>query len=331
MKIRFWGTRGSLPSSFPAHLQRQKLIEVLTKAQGRDLSTPKAIESFIDEELPFHLQGTYGTNTLSIEVDDEATPTTSPKEYILLDAGTGIVDFIHKLKASGRPMTGNTFHIFISHLHWDHIQGFPFFPVCLPKGNTIMFHAYHKRTEATIRSLLSSPVFPIPFESVNPQIIFDIQPPETPFFVDGFKISSIVQNHAGVSYGYRLEKSGKVVVYSTDCEHPKSLKNPNHPFVQFYRNADLLIFDAMSSLAEKEQAGWGHSTYKVALEYAVWAQVKKLLLIHHDPQKTDAELDGIIPLAKAFMNELKDPHNPIPKNDFPHYIGLSYDGLEVCL
>ena len=97
---------------------------------------------------------------------------------------------------------------------------------------------------------------------------------------------AILQNHGGDSYAYRFEKAGKSVVYSTDCEHKFEILDENYPFVEFYRNADLLIFDAMYSLADQisVKEDWGHSNNMVAVELAQLARVKHLVLY---PSRTD--------------------------------------------
>ncbi|HSO66844.1 MAG TPA: MBL fold metallo-hydrolase, partial [Desulfatirhabdiaceae bacterium] len=125
MKAFFWGTRGSLPASFLSEQIRLKLRHVLRLAQNQGLKTQEAIDSFIDR-LPFPLQGTYGTNTSCVEIQGGC-------ETIICDAGTGIRDFGQALvKESGGPFR-HVFHLFLSHLHWDHIQGFPFFiPAYIP-------------------------------------------------------------------------------------------------------------------------------------------------------------------------------------------------------
>lgn len=123
MKVFFWGTRGSLPASVWAKDCREKAFKTLEASRGHDLSDEESINRFIDDTLPFSVAGTYGTNTSCIEIRDSL----QPDEYILCDAGSGIRDFAHQHMISGRGEKPATFHILMTHLHWDHICGFPFF------------------------------------------------------------------------------------------------------------------------------------------------------------------------------------------------------------
>ena len=126
MKVHFWGTRGSLPASVTAETTRAKIFKALKASQGRSFHDDDAIRQFIDRELPFSVKGGYGTNTSCTEI-------INGDDYVICDAGTGLRDFGNYAMQQG-VQKRQTFHIFLSHLHWDHIQGFPFFCPCLHTG-----------------------------------------------------------------------------------------------------------------------------------------------------------------------------------------------------
>ncbi|MEM9227650.1 MAG: MBL fold metallo-hydrolase, partial [Verrucomicrobiota bacterium] len=213
MKVIFWGTQGSLPATVNAQTVREKVFLALQAAQGVSLDSEADIHAFIEEELPFAIRGTYGTNTACVELETETD------EKLILDAGSGLRDLGRKVVAEGKAKVPTTYHIVMTHLHWDHLQGFPFFVPAYIAGNKIVFHTYHDETEAAFRQQMSGKLFPIPFESLAAEITFEVRKPETPFALAGYQITSRTQNHPGISYGYRLEKGGKAVVYSTDSEH----------------------------------------------------------------------------------------------------------------
>ncbi len=325
MKIYFWGTRGSLPTSFTSHKLRGKIIKILKSARGESLSNDREINEFIEKKLPFSLSNTYGCNTLCVELLNPLG------EYILLDAGTGIRDFAESFVKSGKSGKRNTFHIFITHLHWDHIQGFPFFtPIYIP-GNRIIIHGYHETIPEVFKYQMSAPTFPVPYDSVAASIEFDIKSPCEPFSVGGFEITAIEQNHPGTSYGFRFSKNGKSVVYSTDSEHKEDASLEDYRFIEFFKDADLVIFDAQYSLSDAafNKADWGHSSNILGVELAMRSNVKHLCLFHSEPTASDEDLDVFHTNTRAY-SEMYGKSQANENNDHTlPTISLAYDGLEL--
>src|SRR3972149_4902651 len=137
MRVRFWGTRGSLPVSLTAEDIKNKIVDALLAAAGRNLNTRAEVEAFVERDLPLALSHTYGGNSSCVELD------IGTEEYVLCDLGTGVRPFgLHVLARKG-PRTRCTFHVFLSHLHWDHIMGFPFFPHVYIPGNRIVIYGCH--------------------------------------------------------------------------------------------------------------------------------------------------------------------------------------------
>lgn len=328
MKVQFWGTQGSLPASFRAETIRAKVFRALQAANGKHFSSDEAIGRFIDTELPFAVRGTYGSNTACVEIDNPGGDT------IICDAGSGIRDLGLNRVKSGAARKASTYHIFICHLHWDHIQGFPFFVPAFIKGNRIIIHSYHAETEASMRRQMASPVFPVDFDSLAADIEFDIRPPCTPFSVDGFEVDAIEQNHPGKSYGFRFRKNGKTIVYSSDSEHKHDAYREGYPFIDFFRNADLLIFDAQYTLADATftKANWGHSSNVMGVELAARAGVKKLALFHHEPTSSDFELEEFLFNTLMYCNIYhQEAGDKLGPERFPKEILLAYDGLVIDL
>jgi phosphoribosyl 1,2-cyclic phosphodiesterase len=298
---------------------RGKIRDALLAARGRTLDTPEAIDAFIDEALPFSVRATFGGNTSCVEI------VTGGDEYLLCDLGTGAREFGNRvLREHGRGRN-QTFNIFLSHPHWDHIMGFPFFAPAYIAGNRIRIYGCHSVLHEALRTQHSAPWFPVDFYSLASSIEFITLEPGHTYEVAGLSVDSIRQFHSGDSYGYRFSKGGKSVVYSTDCEHKYPQLDETYPFVEFYRNADLLIFDAMYSLGDSVSVkeDWGHSSNVIAVELAQAAQVKRLALFHHEPVLDDRMIEVV--LADAVRYEW------ISRRGEKVEVVSAYDGLELTV
>tara|TARA_R110002096_G_scaffold67332_11_gene163403 strand:- start:10015 stop:10989 length:975 start_codon:yes stop_codon:yes gene_type:complete len=324
MKVYFWGTRGSLPTSHAAHEIRDKVRAALLAARGRNLESDDDLDRFIDE-LPFAVAGDYGGNTTCYEIQDDDLS----QEYVLFDAGSGIHEFSKRYMAAGKEGEKAIFHIFISHVHWDHVQGFPFFAPAFIPGNRIVFHGHHASLPDVLRYQMEPPFFPIPIDAMEADLEFDIRPPGTAFSAAGFEISTIEQQHPGIAYGYRFEKNGKAIVFSTDSEHQEGTSQENYPFVEFFKDADLVAFDAQYSYAEAciLKKDWGHSSNVVGVDLCQRARVKNLCMVHHDPEATDEWLDTFLKDSLTY----RDIQNHDGPDRFPTKIYMASDSLCVEL
>lgn len=328
MKVHFWGTQGSLPASFTARTIREKVFAALEASRGVSLDTAEAINAFIDTKLPFWVAGSYGSNTPCVQVEN------LEREYLLFDAGSGLRDFSYSLVKQGRVKEKATFHIILSHLHWDHIQGFPFFAPAFIPGNRIFIHTYHEAAEKAFRQQMRAPCFPVDFDALAADIEFVVRKPCDSFQIGDFQITAIEQNHPGISYGYRLVRDGKILVYSTDSEHKQEAFEKDYRFVDFFRDADLLIFDAQYTMADATftKANWGHSSNVMGVELAARAKAKRLAIFHHEPTATDKELDDFLLNTRLYANIYHQEAGGTSSGEkYPREILLAYDGLEINL
>ncbi|MDA8125346.1 MAG: MBL fold metallo-hydrolase [Deltaproteobacteria bacterium] len=320
MNIHFWGTRGSLPASITAKQVRKKIFRALqaSQEQGLYLSNDKLIETFIDTKLPFAVRGSYGGNTACVEI------AAAGSEYVLCDAGTGLRDFGHAFLRAGRGTSPAVFHLFLSHLHWDHLQGFPFFVPAYRPGNQIHIYGGHADLEAAFVRQQDAPSFPVPFSALGAEIHFHTLETDRAYRIAGLDVRAIRQNHPGDSYGYSFVGEGKKCVYSTDMEHGLEAQEERYPFIDFFRDADLLIFDAQYSLAEAigMKETWGHSSNLIAVELAVRTGVRRLCLFHSEPTWDDEALDHFLNETRAYL-QIYDPASPLQ-------IDLAWDGLEIA-
>lgn len=318
MKIRFWGSRGSLPVSLNATGVRQKLIDALEAARDHHFENKSQIENFIDHELPFKTRGSFGGNTSCVEIDIRGN------ERVICDMGSGARSLAENMIARFGPK-GQTYHIFMSHMHWDHMMGFPFFtPIYIP-GNRIIIHGCHANLEDGFRRQHASPGFPVDFDALAAQIEFSPMIPGETYEIAGLRVSTKLQNHGGDSYGFRFTHMEKVLIYATDAEYKVDDVAENETFVRFFQNADLVIFDAMYSLAEaiSVKIDWGHSSNIIGVELCQQAGVKRFCLFHHEPAHNDETI------ARIFAETVR--FEEITRLGLPLEIICAYDGLEVEL
>ncbi|MGA6971769.1 MAG: MBL fold metallo-hydrolase [Candidatus Binatus sp.] len=320
MLIRFWGSRGSLPSPLNYRGVRAKILEAILASRGQSIESAEAIEKFIDT-LPFAVRGTYGGNTSCTEI------VTGGDEYVLCDMGTGSREFGNSVLAKFGPAKKNRYNIFMSHLHWDHLMGFPFFTPSYIPGNVIRIHGCHKAMLETFARQQSNPSFPVDFKTLGATIEFVELEPGRTYEIDGLSVQTIAQRHGGDSYGYRFSKDGKTMVYSTDSEHKFDTLDENYPFVKFFRNADLLVFDAQYSLADQisVKEDWGHSSNMIGVELAQLAGVKQLVMYHHEPVNDDRMLDKILAETRRYEEISR------PEQARKLIVTSAYDGLEITL
>jgi phosphoribosyl 1,2-cyclic phosphodiesterase len=211
---------------------------------------------------------------------------------LILDAGTGIRKLGYDFTARSIEQYDNIF-ILLSHTHWDHIQGFPFFKPAYDPRRHFTISIYHEgRTTNNLEDIFETQMqrdyFPVSLDKMGATLNFrqtDIADFAAP---SGINVIPSKHNHPGDAYGYRITEGKTTLVYCTDVEHIGGI---DPKVVAFARNADLLIHDAQYTPEElKDKKGWGHSSWEQAVEVAVLAGVKKLALFHHDPEHNDAFL-----------------------------------------
>ena len=318
MRVRFWGTRGSIPVALTAADIRDRVAQVLMRASGRTFPSFEEAHAFARDELDFSITHTFGGHTPCVEM------VIPGDEYYVCDVGSGARPFgTHVLaRQAGRPATVN---VFMSHVHWDHIMGFPFFGPAYVKGSIIRIHGVHDVLEQAFRLQQSPPCFPVEFSQLAARIEFVKLEAGRPYRLNDVTVTPHLQLHGGDSYGYRFEHGGKSAVYSTDSEHKLEDRTEAEGFAAFFRDADVVIFDAMYALAEaiSVKADWGHSSNIVGVELCQMARAKRLVLFHHEPANNDATLEALLNEARRFEELTRVEHRL--------EVSAAYDGLEIDL
>lgn len=255
----------------------------------------------------------YGGNTpcLELRLDDD--------RLIMFDAGTGIRSFGDFLLSKGESINA---HLLITHPHWDHIQGFPFFKPAFISGNELTIVGT-ERPEKSLSEIIAEQMnriyFPVQLHDLKAKIKFIPIRDEGELEIYGARVRFIYVNHPGFTVAYRVEYQEKVLVYVSDNEPfdreaAQSLTNfeaevkkrfmvaegdPNQRVVDFCKNADVLIHDATYTPEEYlDRVGWGHSHYLFTLRVAAEANVKRLYLFHHDQNHSDEKVDDILLKSK---------------------------------
>jgi ribonuclease BN (tRNA processing enzyme) len=257
---------------------------------------------------------------------------------IVLDLGTGARVLSGALLGDPKLAKPLKLHVFLSHTHWDHIMGFPFFvPIHIPGCEIDIYGpvSIEENLETIVGGQLSYKHFPVRFDELRSNIRYHHLKEGSKELPGGLKIRFKYLNHPILCLGYRFEYQGKVIATCFDHEPFQNLfandpdnfeegemvaEDQNKQIRDFYKDVDLLIHDAQYNGPEyKKYTGWGHSTYKYAITQALKCGAKKLIFTHHDPSRTDDQLDIIKKLAEK---KLKD------KNII---IEPAYEGMELML
>ena len=318
MRIRFWGTRGSLPVALTASGVRDKVIAALRAADGKSFASDADLETFVDG-LGQTVAGSYGGHTSCVEIESGGS------DYVLCDLGTGVRPFGQKALARHGAAAPQTYHVFMSHVHWDHIMGFPFFTPAYIPGNRIRIYGGHEELEQAFRRQQAAPSFPVDFEALGADIEFVHLHPGRQYDIAGLQVNLMLQRHAGDSFGYRFSAGSRSVIYTTDSEHTLEDAKETGIYVNFFRDADLVIFDAMYSLADtiSVKADWGHSSNIVGVELCQLAGARQLCLFHHEPIHGDAAIERILAETRRYEE--------ITRSGQQLLVTAAYDGMEIEL
>jgi phosphoribosyl 1,2-cyclic phosphodiesterase len=316
MLVHFWGTRGSIPVALDGEGVRRKILGALQQANGRRFADETAMLRFIDEELDFPTRHGYGGNSACVELIGGG-------EYMICDMGSGLRCLGQQIMKEHGPSRPQTYNFFMSHVHWDHIMGFPFFPPAYIPGNTIRIHGCHAVMAEAFRRQQSDPCFPVHWEQLRGTIDLIQLDPGRVYDINGFRVRATQQPHHGDSYGYRFEKDGKTVVYSTDGEHKLESETETGAMVEFYRDADLVVFDAMYSMADMVtlKEDWGHSSNIIGVDLCLRANVKHLCMFHHEPAYDDNMIHRVLQETIRYEE--------IVRQGAALKVSTAYDGLVI--
>ena len=273
----------------------------------------------------------YGGNTTCVEIR-------AGGDHVILDSGTGIRSLGISLEEEFRDRPLHT-TLLLTHMHWDHIQGFPFFLPAYRTKNQIRvlgFQGTSRGLELALASQMENPYFPVNMRQMLGNIVVD-ELKDLSFFIGKIRVEAQLMNHPGICAGYRLFTADGSISFLPDVELFQRLRGGVRPqtseaakyaqdqddkLVNFVANSDVLILDAQYDADEYERhVGWGHSCVEDSVALAIKAGVKKLFLFHHDPTHTDEKISRLV----AHTREIAQKHGS------PLIVEAAREGLEVIL
>lgn len=302
MRVKFWGVRGSIPTPLSTEQLQEKLFRALTAAKNLNTEDASEVRAFI-ANLPPAVRSVVGGNTTCVEIN-------SGDDLIIIDGGTGIRQLGYSLMAHEFGRGQGTVHIFLTHAHWDHLQGIPFFNPAFVPGNKIIFYAVNHDPRVYLEHQQVSPTyFPIPVSQMAADLSFvQLEEGET-VQIGRCSISNLALYHPGTAYAYRFEDGESVFVFASDGEY-KSLDDEGlRKFVDFFQGADGLVFDCQYSLRDVllSKSDWGHSSAMIGVEIAERAKVKRLITTHYDAPDTDDQIYSVVDSARRYAEITPTP------------------------
>ena len=298
MKVHFWGVRGSIPTPLTPLQIQNRVAAVVQRITATDIRDADSRERFL-ASLPKWLFGTVGGNTSCVELE------TSQGETIILDAGSGLRELSLNLNERPSSPKGKTFHLFLSHFHWDHLQGLPFFTQAFNPANRIVFYSVNPDVRNILSRQMESPFFPVPFEGpggFRAQMEFvQLKDSDKGISIGDTRIDWYPMDHPGGCVAYRFEDAGKVFIYATDTELHRENFVKNDANTKFFKQADAVVMDSQYTMDEAlKKEGCGHSSFSMTVDFALNWECKKLVLFHHEPTYSDKKLFSVLQSASWY-------------------------------
>jgi phosphoribosyl 1,2-cyclic phosphodiesterase len=302
VKIKLWGVRGSIPTPLSSGEYRERLKEALTQAHGRWQSEPELSPETVLAELSPEVTSLVGGETTCVEV-------LSGEHQLIIDLGTGARRLGYDMLARG--IKGDV-QVLVTHTHWDHIQGWPFFVPGYIPDNTIHFYSCLPNCRERFQRQQHFDHFPVEFDEMMSKKEFHTFPPGGSFTVGPFEVSTLDLAHPGGSVAYKIEADGQKFIFATDTEFSgEDLDEQIDRYRPFFDDADLLIMDAQYTMDEaRQKIGWGHTAMVISVDCALKWHVKRLVLTHHEPAYQDEKIHQIFHEARRYLDEHKNGHCP---------------------
>jgi len=313
MKIHFWGVRGSIPTPASPACIKSKISAIIEQITVEDIESDESREKFL-AGLPPWLFGTVGGNSpcVSVSFDDNA-------ECIVFDCGSGLREL--GIAQAGANKKISQYHVFLSHFHWDHIQGIPFFGPGYNPAVKMDFYSPTGNLEKILSGQMLHPYFPVTFDTMGSKKTFHYMDKDVEIL--GCNVSMKKMNHPGDSYAYCVTERGKRFIYATDTELTSGDFIKNDENTAFFKDADMIVIDCQYTLGEAiDKYNWGHSAFSLAVDFSANWNIKHMVLFHHDPTYDDHKLYGILQSAKWYLERM---------NLKGIELTLAYEGLEISI
>ena len=318
VQIKLWGTRGSMPRAMTHDRLQTYMSYLMKRAKNRGITDFDGLQRFISNRRPL----TFGGNTTCTEIRDK-------KDSYFVDFGTGLTSYAEL----GKPNEMNHYIFFLSHLHWDHISGLPFFPPIYDQDSTIDIFYVHKGADDYLASVFNGVNFPVRWQELSAYIRLQRLFVNSPIHFDtNLKVTPFKLDHPGDSFGYRFDNRSESVAIAVDNELQRRTADELGEDLECYQELDLLLFDSQYESSElAHRYDWGHSSPTLGVDLAYREMIKKLVLVHHDPLADDEKLRKKIKDARSYARKIYPQYRKqwqFVQKGGPRIVA-GYDGLEI--
>ncbi len=262
---------------------RERIREVLFEFLARGYRHPEEIDTYLDTLPTCRLEG-YGGDTMCVEV-------ATARQRVIIDGGSGLRPLGYELTGGECGCGKGELHLLLTHFHWDHLIGLPFFVPLFVPGNTVHVYAVQPELPQVFATLFQPPFFPLSLDRVAAKIVYHRLTPRTPFAIGDLTITPYRLDHPDPCWGFRFEADGKAYAHCVDSEITRVSRHDLGSDLPLYQNVDLMAADAQYTLLESmEKVNWGHGSAPVGLEIAMREGIKRVMFVHHDPAASDSKV-----------------------------------------
>lgn len=300
LRVKIWGARGSLPAPDDPGVLVDNFKELFEDFFNQGYRHKNEIEKFLTK-VPRHRLGGYGGNTPCIEVS-------IPSHRVIIDGGSGIRRLGYELMQGPCGKGQGEIHLFLTHFHWDHLIGLPFFTPLFIPGNKIHVYAVQPELHTVFKTLFKKPYFPVALENLGARIEYHQLEPRKSIQLDDLSVTPFALDHPDPCWGYRFERQGKVFSYCVDTECIRVSREELGSDLPLYQGVDLMIFDAQYTLLETiEKVNWGHAAASLGLDIAMREGIKKVVFMHHDPASSNKKIaEAEAQARRYYLSQLKN-------------------------
>ena len=322
MYIKCWGTRGSLP----VPTNHERFLSILEDAvvQGSKIGVTSAYElltAIKDGRLNHPI--VFGGNTSCTEIHHGG-------QSVYVDMGSGF----REAGTAAMQQGVKEFHVFMTHMHWDHIMGMPYFiPIHIPGYKVNIYHV-HRNAPEFIRINFNGVNFPLAWGQLGSTVEFHQLKLYETTSIGPLTIRPFVLDHPGGSFGFRFEGGGRSFAIGVDGEFKRLTPSELGKDLEFYQNLDGLLFDAQYEMSElASRFDWGHCSPNIGIDLALREGIKTVLFTHHDPWSTEEKLRRMYANAMKYLHSQLDSYRAVWEKVQPEgpRLRLAYDGLKVEL
>jgi phosphoribosyl 1,2-cyclic phosphodiesterase len=316
MKLKIWGSRGSIPSPLTPREVEQKVINNLQDFCNSPYFADKNLAQFLSTRT-LAFKSTFGGNTTCVEISHDT-------QSLIIDGGSGLRLKGIELMAGDCGKGKGEVHIYQTHFHWDHLMGIPFFIPLFVPGNNIHFYSVDPKLEEAIKLIFTKPYFPVPFTALGAKVHFHQLKPREKNIINGLEVTPYLLDHPDPCWGAKVSDGKKNYAHVVDNEGKRVKEAALGADFPLYQNIDLMYFDAQYGFSDMlKRVDWGHSSSFIGMDMAFREKIKKVIFTHHDPMASDLDLNRMLESNVAYYQ------SQISQQDHRFQWEFAYDGMEA--